>query len=184
MAKATVKAKSGIDRGIHDEFPLRSIYSETEPARTYIWEHPNGNYYVWQDCKWVKMLPPHCHPAPEPECNKCCDCVSKEWLEMRLEKFKKEVLSAFIRISKSSCDSSADIEEYVQQEITRINGELDALRNVDITVNNSITDINNNITNLNTVDTETDARLDALEEHDTTNCVTAEDVGEVQEPHS
>ena len=49
---------------------------------------------------------------------------------------------------------------------------------------NTISDINNNITNLNTVDTETDARLDALEEHDTTNCVTAEDVGEVQEPHS
>ena len=176
MAKGIVSAKSEIHRGRHDEFPLKVIYSDTEPARNYIWGHPNGQYYVWTDCKWVRMELPNCTPSKEDHCcNKCCDCVTKDLLEARLEKFKKEVLSAFIRISKSSCDDSSTIEDWVQDEITRINGEIDGLKNVDITVNNAIT-------NLNNVDVATDERLDALEAHDATNCVTAVDVEDVIEP--
>ena len=46
MAKGVVSARREINHGIHEEFPLKVIYRETEPARNYIWGHPNGNYYV------------------------------------------------------------------------------------------------------------------------------------------
>lgn len=168
MAKAVVSAKREINHGIHEEFPLKVIYSDSEPSRNYIWGHPNGNYYVWTDCKWVKMELPNCKKE-ESCCNKCCDCVSKDWIEVRLEKFKKDVLSAFIRISKNSCDDDSAIEDWVRSEIERIDRDITNLKDVD-------TGHNEKFDELDQADADTDARLDALEAHDTTNCVTAVDV--------
>ena len=36
MAKAVVSAKREINRGIHAEFPLKVISSDSEPSRNYI----------------------------------------------------------------------------------------------------------------------------------------------------
>ena len=183
MAKGIVSAKSEIHRGRHDEFPLKVIYSDTEPARNYIWGHPNGQYYVWTDCKWVRMELPDCNHHKEDHCcnNHCCDCITKDFLEVRLEKFKKEILSAFLRIKDDNCDDSEDLIDVINE----LRGDLNSLSNTVTNLtgpNGPITNLQTDINNLQVVDADTDARLDDLEDHDSRICVTAKDPEEDLQP--
>lgn len=149
MAKGVVRA---INKGIQDDEPLRVIYSDTEPARTYIWGHPNGNYYVWTDCKWVKMIPPK--DKCKDHCCNCCDCkdyLRKDALMPILARFKKDILTSVLRLAQNKCDDKSAILDRL--------GELEDL-----------------VQELQGVDTETNDRLDRLEEHDAIDCVTAEDI--------
>lgn len=148
MAKGVVRA---INKGIQDDEPLKVIYSETEPARTYIWGHPNGNYYVWTDCKWVKMIPPKdkCHD----HCCNCCDCkdyVRKDALWSILERFKKDILLSVLRLSQNQCDDESSVLERL--------GNLEGL-----------------VSNLQDTDEEMDRRIDELEDFDHSEFVTTEE---------
>ena len=121
-------------------------------------------------------LPQCCnHHEKEDCCNKCCDCVSKEWIETRLANVKRDILSAFLRITRNGCTGSDALENVVrelQQEVGNLSNQILELRGVDVEINTAITNLNSN----------TDSRLDALEDHDATNCVTAEDVPDVIVP--
>ena len=164
MAKGIVKARAN---QAPEEFALRVIYSETEPSRNYIWGHPNGGFYVWNGCKWALMELPESNCEPKNcGCNCKCDCITREELEVRLENFKKEVLSAFIRLQNSKCDGTDALEDWIEDEISRIDAEIINLKNKDVLIDGTISNLDN----------DTDRRLDLLESHDSTDCVTAEDI--------
>lgn len=149
MATAIVKT---IDKGMSDE-PLKVVYSDTKPARNYIWGKPDGTYWVFTDCKWQPMeLPENCKHDCGCNCN--CNCsgyVRKESLQCILERWKKDIISSFLRINRNSCDDKDAIIDKLAELETAIQ-------------------------ELQGTDTETNDRLDRLEEHDAIDCVTAEDI--------
>ena len=145
MPTAVVKA---MNKGVKDDEPLKVIYSEKEPAKTYIWGHPNGKFYVFTDCKWQPI------DMPKKDCGCGCNCsdyVHKAALEGILTRWKKDIISSFLRINRNSCDDKDAIIDKLAELETAIQ-------------------------ELQGVDTETDSRLDRLEEHDATDCVTATDI--------
>ena len=166
MAKAVVSARRK-NFWRKDDTPLKVIYSTKAPARTYVWGHPSGIYYIWNGCKWVPRG--HYHKHHKEGCDKCCEYVDKDWINARLSKFKSEVLSGVIKILKNGDYTPGDVDGDIAEELNRINEELDRLNAVDTSVNESIQDLNN-------TDQETNERLGNLESHDLSHCVTAVDV--------
>lgn len=68
-----------------------------------------------------------------------------------LARFKKDILTSVLRLAQNKCDDKSAILDRL--------GELEDL-----------------VQELQGVDTETNDRLDRLEEHDAIDCVTAEDI--------
>ena len=65
--------------------------------------------------------------------------------------YRKDIISSFLRINRNSCDDK------------------DAIIN-------KLAELETAIQELQGIDTETDSRLDRLEEHDQIDCVTATDI--------
>ena len=133
MAKTSVSPNSSLDH-------IRKVmYSEKEPPKNYIWGHPDGFFYVWEDEGWngyddlsqIKFK--ECPPDPEPDTIQPSDepntenLVTLDLLKETIAALRKELL---VYILKTIKGGTSDIPSgSIITVIRQIESRLESLEN-------------------------------------------------------
>ena len=132
MARVEVKPIPGI---LHPkgEHIIKIMYDNNEPPKNYIWCRGEDEYYYWDGKQWATY---EFGSAQEKEicsrCSKkncCCDYITEDDLNAKFEKFKKDLLTAVLRLTKTGAD--VDIESLTRL-VNNIDNRVTNLENTDL----------------------------------------------------
>ena len=78
---------------------LKIMWDDKEPPKEYIWAKGEDDYWIWDGKKWI---PYEFEQLKNKGCyQKNCGCVSQEEMAVKFNKFKKDVLAAVSRMTKT-----------------------------------------------------------------------------------
>lgn len=130
MARVEVKPIPGI---LHPkgEHIIKIMYDNNEPPKNYIWCRGEDEYYYWDGKQWATY---EFGSAQEKEicCSKkncCCDYITEDDLKSKFEKFKKDLLAAVLRLTKTGAD--VDVENLTNL-VNNIDDRVTNLENADL----------------------------------------------------
>lgn len=132
MARVEVKPIPGI---LHPkgEHIIKIMYDNNEPPKNYIWCRGEDEYYYWDGKQWATY---EFGSAQEKEicscCSKkncCCDYITEDDLKAKFEKFKKDLLTAVLRLTKTGAD--VDVENLTRL-VNNIDNRVTNLENAEV----------------------------------------------------
>lgn len=130
MARVEVKPIPGI---LHPkgEHIIKIMYDNNEPPKNYIWCRGEDEYYYWDGKQWATY---EFGSAQEKEicCSKkncCCNYITEDDLKAKFEKFKKDLLTAVLKLTKTGAD--VDVENLTRL-VNNIDNRVTNLENADL----------------------------------------------------
>ena len=110
MAKVKVKQTSEVLSPTGERIMKIWYDSNTMPPKNYIWCKGDDEYYIWDNGKWIPYEFEIINQKDKSGCNKnnCCDCINKEEFDTKLNQFKKELLTAVLKLVKNGGDVDID----------------------------------------------------------------------------
>ena len=123
MAKTVVKQ---IPRQLHPrgEHIIKIVYSDEEPPKNRIWGI-DDDLFEWNGKEWVpfELVP---RKKPEPHCN-CNSKMSDCDLNAKLEKYKKDLLTAVLKLIKKQ---HPDGESALADRVAQLESDVAALKQI------------------------------------------------------
>ena len=90
---------------------IKIMWDDKEPPKEYVWGKNKDEYYIWDGKKWI---PYEFELITNKGCiQKNCGCISKEEMAVKFDKFKKDLLTAVSRMTKSQ--ETIDVADIRQQ---------------------------------------------------------------------
>ena len=90
MGKVSINAGSLVGAQPGGEHITRIMRDDNEPPKNYIWEKPNGLYYIWNGYKWILLNERAITFNPS-------DYYSREELDSKLNTLKTQIVAILRR---------------------------------------------------------------------------------------
>ena len=132
MASIEVRPIPGI---LHPkgEHIIKIMYDDNEPPKNYIWGKGEDEYYYWDGKQWATyefgsaQEKDICSCSAKKGC--CCDYITEDDLNAKFEKFKKDLLAAVLKLTKTGAD--VDVES-LTRVVNNINNRVTDLENAEV----------------------------------------------------
>ena len=116
---------------------MKIWYDEnTMPPKNYIWCKGEDEYYIWNGKKWIPYEFEIIKQNDKSCCNKCT-CISEEDLSAKFENFKKDLLTAVLKIVQNGSD--VDIDNVVRV-VNNLDNRVTTLENAEVNLDGYATE--------------------------------------------